>query len=139
MSDGMIGMGTTFGMETTAGNSTYTLLAEVFEISAPTLAVDAIDYTHMASPGFTREFGPGLIDPGEVTLALNFIPGNGADTALEAAIRSIRGSRIIFPNLWAWTFTSFITSLGAETPMADKMVRRATMKVTGSRLVGASS
>lgn len=139
MSDGMIGKGTTFGMETTAGNDTYTLLAEVFEITPPTETVDAIDFTHMASPNFTREFGPGLINPGEASLAMNFIPGNSADVALRGAMREVRGCRVTFPNGATWTFDGFITSIGAETPMADKMVRRVTLQVSGSKVVGAPS
>jgi hypothetical protein len=139
MSDGMIGKGTIFGMETTAGNDTYTALAYVFEITPPTETVDAIDLTHMSSPDFTREFGPGLINPGEVTLALNFIPGNSADVALRGAMREARGCRVTFPNGATWTFDAFITSLGVETPMADKMVQRVTMQVTGSKVVGAPS
>lgn len=139
MSDGMIGKATTFGMETTAGNDTYTLLAEVFEITPPTETVDAIDYTHMTSPNFTREFGPGLIDPGEATIAMNFIPGNGADVALRAAMRSVRGCQVTFPNGATWTFDGFITSIGPEVPMADKMVNRVTFKVSGAKVVGAPS
>lgn len=138
MSDGMIGKGTTFGMETTAGSGTYTVLAEVFEISPPTETVDAIDYTHMTSPDFTREFGPGLIDPGEATIALNFIPGNTSEAQLRAAMREVRGCQVTFPNGATWTFDGFITSIGAETPMADKMVHRTTFKVSGAKVVGAA-
>lgn len=139
MSDGMIGKGTTFGMETTAGSGAYPLLAEVFEITPPTETVDAIDYTHMSSPNFTREFGPGLINPGEVTLALNFIPGNSADLILRGAMREVRGCRVTFPNGAPWTFEGFVTSIGPEVPMADKMVNRVTFQVTGSKVVGAPS
>lgn len=116
------------------GGTTWTALAEVFNMTPPAASVDVHDATHMQSPDATREFIAGLIDPGELSLEMNFIPGSSGDVYIQArrAARVKFKSRITFPNAVKWTFNTFVTNYESAVPNDDKMTSTMTCKVTGS-------
>src|SRR5687768_14631115 len=67
-------------------------LGEVISITPPSRAIDIIDATHMASPSRIREFITGLIDPGEASVEMNYVPGGTTDdtlVAIEASNESV--------------------------------------------------
>jgi hypothetical protein len=129
-----IGYGSIFGIGDAASPEVFTALAEVSNITPPSDTVDTIDATHMASPNRTREFIQGLIDPGECSFDLNFIPGNSADDAIQAwkAAGGRKNCRITFPNSVTWTFAALLTGYEPAVPVDDKMTATVTLKVTGS-------
>lgn len=127
-----IGYGSLFEYSLNNGG-TWNTLAEVTNITPPSDTVDVLDATHMQSPNRTREFIEGLVDPGEASFEMNFIPGSPADVA----IRGFRGAgriscRITWPNGTIWTFKGIMTSYAPAAPTADKMTATVTFKVTGS-------
>ena len=128
-----IGSGATFAVEATAGGGSYTTVGEVTDISPPASSVDAIDATHMASGDF-REFVPGLIDPGEVSIEMNLTASSASDDLLHAWLeaRENRSCRITWPNAVTWTFQAFPTSYSSTLPMDDKQTASLTAKVSGS-------
>lgn len=134
-SEAILGFGTFFELETAAGSGVFERIAEVTSITPPTETTDSVEVTHMESADMTREFIPGLIDPGEVGLDMNWIPGSDSDELLRAW-RERRKARIIYPNAVKWTFSAFKTSYSGETPMEDKMAGSLTAKVTSSVLPG---
>ncbi|MFN4176423.1 phage tail tube protein [Phenylobacterium sp.] len=132
----IIGHTTTFYVETTAGSSpSFTKLGEVTAISPPGATTDAVDVTHMESADGIREFIPGLTDPGEVSLTLNWIPGDTTDDFI-LAWSDKRACKIRFPNGVTWTFDGFKTSFQPDTPMDDKMTAELTVKASGSTVTG---
>ncbi|WP_404713196.1 phage tail tube protein [Sphingomonas sp. MMS24-J13] len=126
-----IGFLTTFSKKT--GPSTYVPLAEVTELAPPELSRDAPDFTHFGSPAFTREYKPGLTDPGECTLSYALVPGLTDDLVITThlAARTVDGWRITFPNGATLDFNGFATKHGRATPMDEKMVGSVTFKVSG--------
>ncbi|HEV7344263.1 MAG TPA: phage tail tube protein [Devosia sp.] len=127
-----IGYGTLFEYSLNNGG-TWASLAEVTNITPPSDTVDVLDATHMQSPNRTREFIEGLVDPGEASFEMNFIPGSPADVA----IRGFRGSgriscRITWVNGTIWTFKGIMTSYAPAVPTEAKMTATVTFKVTGS-------
>lgn len=132
-----IGYGSTLELSTDGG-TTFTEVAEVFDITPPSDNVDVIDATHMASPNATREYILGLNDPGECSFEMNFIPGSAADILIQG-IRTARERvtcRITFPNSATWTFSGILTAYEPAVPTDDRMTATVTFKVTGSYVVG---
>lgn len=137
-SEAILGYGTFFELETAAGSGVFEKIAEATSITPPTETTDSVEVTHMESEDQTREFIPGLIDPGELGLDLNWIPGSDTDELLRAW-RERRRCRLTFPNDVTWTFTAFKTSYSGETPMEGKMAGSLTAKVSGSILPGVAA
>lgn len=145
MTDATIGYGAKFGIGDGADPEVFTDVAEVTNITPPSDSVDVIDATHMASPNKTREFIEGLIDPGECSFDMNFIPGGTGDTAIQA----LRGSgtnnfQITFPAIGSdpavtWQFAGILTGYEPDAPMDDKMTATVTIKVTSSYTTGTAS
>lgn len=62
---------------------TWTTLEEIGDIEWPQAEADEHEATHMASPNRTKEFIAGLIDNGEVTIPMNWVPGSDTDVLLR--------------------------------------------------------
>ena len=135
-----IGYGTLFQKRTSTGPDVWTTLAERVNITPPSWARDAVDATHSESPNRRREFIPGLVDEGEVTLEMNLIPGS-ATFALQRGEFSIHESgtyRLVFTNGDTWTFDGFATGLEPDAPLDDKMTVSMTYKLTGESTYAAA-
>jgi len=75
MTQARIGWGALFGVEGgTPGQ--YNTIAEVVSITPPGMTREAVDATHLASPGAWREFIAGLKDQSECTITISFIAAN---------------------------------------------------------------
>lgn len=133
------GFGTLF-KHTPIGGA-LTTIAEVTDISGPGLGADTIEVTHHESPAAStnhmgaREFIGGLADGGEVTLSLNFLPGNSGHASLLGAVgaRAAQACSITFPDTGAgaFTFNAFVTGFDPKAPVDDKLSADVTLKVTG--------
>lgn len=132
-----IGYGSKFEISADGG-TTYTEVAEVFDITPPSDSVDVIDATHMQSPNGNREFILGLNDPGECSFEMNFVPGSDADLLIQATknARERVTCRMTFPNGVTWTFSGLLTGYEPAVPTDDKMTATVTFKVTGSYIAG---
>lgn len=127
-----IGYGSLFDISRDS-EATWIPVGEVYDITPPNDTVDEIDATHMQSPNRTREFIPGLIDPGEASFEQNFIPGSASDVL----IRELKGAgervrcRITFPNGVTWKFSGWVSGYEPAVPTDDKMTATVTWRVTG--------
>lgn len=128
-----IGYGTFFHISEDDG-ATWTEVAEVYDVTPPNDTVDEIDATHMQSPNRTREFIPGLIDPGEASFEMNFVPGSPSD--MKISVLKISGARVkcrvTFPNAVKWVFSAWVSGYEPAVPTDDKMTATVTWRVTGS-------
>lgn len=134
MSVGLFGLGTLLKLHD--GVSTYTTILEVTDISGPSMSADSVEYTNHSSPNFTREFKPGLVDPGEVTFNVNWVPTNAthnltAGLAYLLRNRLSRSFQLVFPDGTTWTFDAFVTGYEVTAPIDDKLGCDVTLKVTG--------
>lgn len=138
MSDAILGFGSKFQIETDASPQAFVDLGEVFNITPPSSNVDQIDVTHMQSPGRRREFIDGLIDPGECSFEMNYIPGSAADLALLDILDTPVGEsrkrvcRIVYPNGFQDTFEANLQTYEPNVPTEEKMTATVTFKVTGT-------
>jgi predicted secreted protein len=132
------GFGTLLKMGDGGGPETFTTIAEVSNVTTPSFTRDTIDATHHTSPGGVREFIGSLVDPGEVTIDMNWIPSDPTQDQttglLKAALDgNTRNFRLVIPASPAvtWNFKGIVTGFSGATPMDDKMTASVTMKVSG--------
>lgn len=137
-SGAMIGYGSSFwiGSTAVAATAVFTELAEITNITYPSANTDMVDVTHMQSPDGRREFVPGLIDPGECSFEMNFIPGSVADEVLNelldtAPATRARQCRIIAPNGASRQFLGLLMTYEPSAPTDDKMTASVSFRVSG--------
>ncbi len=126
---------------TTGGRAAYgtllkrgaTTLAEVTNLSGPGLSLDPLEMTSHDSGG-DREFIGGLLDGGEVTAEINFMPGNATHKQVIADMkaRTVTTWSVVFPDTSTWSFSAFPTAFEPSAPVDGKLAASITLKVTGS-------
>jgi len=137
-SQALLGYGSVFEIQNETSPDAYVAFAEVISITPPSADVDQIDVTHMSSPNRYREFIDGLIDGGEMSFDINFIPGNTDDDrifellGLPIGTSHARNCRVSFPNGVTWTFVGTLTGYEPDVPVDDRMTATVTFKVSGS-------
>lgn len=123
-----IGYSTTFGIKN--GGGTFDNVAEVTKVKPPGYSRDAIDATHMESPDKFREYIAGLMDAGEVSIDINYVP-SASDVIIAAMLAGKGDFKITLPNAVSMTFSAVVTGFEPDAPLDDKMVATATFKVSG--------
>ncbi len=121
-----------------ASPEVFTTIAEVTDISGPSLALDALDVTAHTSPAAFREFIGGLLDGGEVSFTINYVPTettHDAGTGLIADMiaRTVRNFQLVFPDsgTTTWSFPALITAFEPAEPVDDRLMAEVTLKVAG--------
>ncbi len=128
-------------MSTHAFGTTFTwnnqVVGKLTSINGIEIAVDSVEVTTHDSADNYKEFIPGLIDAGEVSIEGNF---DYTDTAGQHALLTDANSRtsrtgvITFPSSTGatWTFTGFATNVKIGDASTDGVIPfSATIKITG--------
>jgi hypothetical protein len=135
---GEIGYGVTLHVSDAYPAVTPTnLVGNVMDLTPPNPTRDIIDVTSSSSATMAREFIAGLIDYGEASIEMNWLPGDAADVLLRgiSVERSPRTWRMTWTQMTpdvTCTFEAFLTGFERNSPMADKMTATLTLKVTGA-------
>lgn len=111
-------------------------IGEVFNITPPGGTADRVDATHMKSPGRRREYIAGLIDSGEASFEINFVPGSATDQFLRRLLTSgeIVQHQIEFPNGVTVTYDASITGYEKTVPLDDRMTATITVAPSGDEV-----
>ena len=138
MTDARIGYGTKYAIKATAAAASFTDIAEVTSVTPGASSADRIDATHMLSPGRRREYIAGLIDNGEASFEINWVPGNATDELLRGLMDSGETTphQITFPNGVTVTFDGAITGYEKDIPVDDRMTATITVAVSGEEVWG---
>lgn len=111
--------------------STYTQVAEVTDITWPGYVRDAVEVTYMDSADQFREYIGGLMDGGEVTIEMNWVPA-ATDPLITALTASTIGQFKITYNAGVnIVFKAIVTAYQPQSPLGEKLSASATFKVTG--------
>ncbi len=138
MTEARIGYGTMYAIKATSAATMFTEIAEVTAVTPGAASADRIDATHMLSPGRRREYVAGLIDNGEASFEINWIPGNATDELLRALMKSGETTphKITFNNGVTVTFDGALTGYEKDTPVDDRMTATITVAVSGEEVWG---
>jgi predicted secreted protein len=138
MTDARIGYGTKYAIKPTTAATTFTEIAEVTAVTPGASSADRIDATHMLSPGRRREYIAGLIDNGEASFEINWVPGSDTDELLRTLMSSGNTTphKITFPNGVTVTFDGAITGYEKDIPVDDRMTATITVAVSGEEVWG---
>ena len=96
MTEARIGWGGKVYLSTDNTEANLTELSEVRDCTFPQDEAEEQDVTHLQSPNRRREFIAGLIDAGECTATLNYVPGGATDLLLTAAKEAGTNRKIRF-------------------------------------------
>lgn len=138
MSNAISAFGTLLKIGDGGSPETFTTIAEVTNISGPSLSMNTVDVTSHDSTDGWREFVGGLLDGGEVTLDINFIPTDPTHSYSTGLLndmvnRTKRNFQLVFPDAGntTWSFTALITAFEPSAPTDDKLSASVTLKITG--------
>ncbi len=116
----------------------FTAVAEVVNITGPNLSMDPIEVTHQGSAGGWKEFIGGLLDGGEVTCDINYIPTETTQNATAGLIndmenKTVRNFKLVFSDIGnsTWAFPALVTGFEPSAPVEDKLAVTVTLKVSG--------
>ena len=130
-SNATAGYGARFGIE---GPTTgvYTYVAEVTSITPPGWTRDTIEVTNLESPDKTKEYIASLVDAGEATITVNYLP-SATDVLLAAFTAEKDKFRILLPSgTLALDFAGIVTGYELGDMVGDdKMSATLTIKATG--------
>jgi predicted secreted protein len=121
-----------------AGPEVFTTVAEVKAIGGPTIKVDTVDLTTHSSSGAWREFLPTLIDAGELTFDVNFLPTNATHSQSTGLLKDLknrtkRNWQLVFPDAGSttWAFAAYVTGFQITAPPDDLLGASVTLRLTG--------
>ncbi len=125
MSDALHGHGTTLTFGGTA-------IGEIVSISGPSLSREAIDVSNLGSANKWKEFIPGMIDAGEISMTINYTETTA--NVLEGTLTATAASAVIvtFPGSDTFTGSGIVTGLGTSIETEDKISQEVTIKLTGA-------
>lgn len=135
-SEALTGWGAGFFMGATP--ATAVEISEVTKIPFAEQKAEKWEKTHYKSPGRRKEFGAGMIDPGEDTLEVNYIPGSTTDLLLTAAHNA--GTPYYYEtflpapgNKW-WKISGYliVLSRGRAVPIEGAMKQTINVAFTGA-------
>lgn len=112
-------------------------IGDVTNFSGPSAAREAYDSTHHRSPQRRRQFIPGLVDEGEISMDVNYRPDVHDILVSDFDLREPRHYRMVIPDFddellrSTYTFAAFITAYDREFPVDNKATATITFKITG--------
>ena len=76
-------------------------ISGIKSVTPPSLSADKVDVTHQDSQDMLREYIPGMLDQGEISLELGWTPGMAAEEVIRTMMigREIRYMEIRFTGL----------------------------------------
>lgn len=121
-----------------AGSESFTTVAELRSIHGPKLKADTIDVTVHNTPTPWRRFIAGLLDGGEITFDINFIPQEPTHSYSSGLIKDMtdrarRNFQVVFPDnaTTTWLCPTIITGFEMSADPAAVLMSSVTLKVAG--------
>lgn len=110
-------------------------IPEVTDIAGGGGTRERIDFTHLRSPGESREFKPSFRDPGQLTFTIQYIPDNAIHQRILALYETGEdvALREVFPDANGWDYIGYIAGAvkGGQT-VGGKITIAVTYQITGA-------
>lgn len=132
---GVSSQGLKISRETSAGSGSYTDVANITGHNGPNSENPEVDVTALSSTA--KEFLPGLKDNGDLSVDLNFDPGNTTHQQIsadqEASPPTVSNWRISFPTdpVITWTFPAFVKSFSVNSGVDAPLKGSLTLRIAG--------
>jgi hypothetical protein len=124
-----IGYGAKVSYSDTEGGS-YTEIAELLDLTLPSATQPSVDATHMQSPDNYMEKIAALKEPGEYPFSMNF------NATQYETVFNLQGTakwwKVTTPGLDYWKFPGFISELGGEMPVNDRITADVVVTISGA-------
>lgn len=127
-----------FGVQLKIGGTAGTAVVNVTNIDGPSLDADVLDMGSHDSPSAYREKAVGLLDPGELTLRINWDPGTPTHAATSGLLyyyenRTSQEYALILPDTanTTYVFDAYVTSFSGSVPHDGKMEATVTLTIDG--------
>ena len=112
----------------------FATVAEVKSIDGPNLSAGITEVTHMESPDNTKEFLPTLIDPGELSFDVNFLPANATQDGLfdDLSARTKRNWQLVWTDSGPTTyaFAGYVVGFSPRAEMEGPLAASVRIKLT---------
>lgn len=134
-SAGITADGMSFSHRTSAAGvepKVWTEIGEAVSITPPNPTRESVEFTHLKSPNKTREHKPGMIEPGEMTVVLNYTPEARAKADALFSAAGVQEFQIGYPDGSTETISGFLTGKTTEGgEVSGKLTLNLPIKVTG--------
>lgn len=134
-SGGISGFGATLTVATASGGA-YSAFAEIVSISGPNITVDDIELTHMESPSTAKEFTPGLLEAGELSITCNYVKTQA--TGVYALVQTSKWYKIAFADTANWISAGYVKGLSQEISNNDKIQTTLNIRFSGKPVFATS-
>lgn len=121
-----------------APTEAFTTIAEVMDISGPSLAQGTVEVTSQAATARYREFIATLKDGGEISFDINYITTDGTHDPTTGLLNdfedgTLRNFQLVFPDTGSttWTIPSIVTGFEPSAPVDGALTASVTLKVSG--------
>lgn len=129
-----------FGTKLRRGGTAGTVVANVTNIRGPNISLSTIDLGAHDSANSYVEKAVGRIDPGEVTIEINFDPSNATHKNATGGLRKDLADRasqswaIEYPTTPASfdVFTAYVSGFEMSAPFDDKLSATVTLLISGA-------
>jgi len=135
--DGTAAFGSLLQMGNGATPEIWTTIAEVTNISGPSLSQETVDVTSHSSSGAFREKVGGLLDGGEFTLDINFVPTGATHKEAVGGLlynmtaRSVNNYKLLFVDTSFWICPCLVTGFTPDMAVDGKLGAAVTLTVSG--------
>ncbi len=131
----IVAQGTLLKMGDGASPEMFTTIPEVKTLTGPSVKFDLLDATSHDSPGFFKEYIPGLADGDNIAAVVNWRPSNTVHKAVRtnSYARTLVNFKVIFPDTPDNTvaLTAYIQTIQPKADIGKILEASLTIKVTG--------
>lgn len=134
----VFGQGTLLKIGDGGGSEVFTTVAEVGSITGPGMKVAMIPATSHDSANHALEVVAGMIDPGQVSFDLNYIPTAATHNVTTGILRDMknrtkRNWQLIFPDgsTTTWAFAAYVEEFTTSEPVDNILKAAIKLHITG--------
>ncbi len=136
MTQALSAFGTLLKIGDGASSETFTTIAEVTDIGGPELALEIAEVTsHSSTNGWKEKIGA-LLDGGQVSFSINYIPTNSTHNNTNGLIadmvaRTLRNFTLTFPQATVWSFSALVVGFSPTEPIDNALTADITLEISG--------